>query len=78
MSSIEMDPRGTPGFGWRVALSIIVGVGWLAFLILWLFFYAGDFNIYQNIAVFIVSILVLGGVMGAAWASWGLKYGRKW
>jgi len=67
----------TPGFAWRVSLSIIVGVGWLIFLIIWLFFYAGTFNIYQNIAIFIVSILVVGAVMGASWASWGIKYGYK-
>ena len=56
----------TKGFGWRISLSIIVGVGWLIFLILWLFFYASGFNIYQNIAIFIVSILIVGGVLGAA------------
>ena len=67
----------TPEMRWRVALSIIMGVGWLAFLILWLAFYASDFNIYQNIAIVLVSILIMGGVLGAAWASWGMKYGRK-
>ena len=67
----------TKGFGWRVSLSIITGVGWLVFLILWLFFYAGGYNIYQNIAIFIVSLLIVGGVLGAAWAPWGMRHGRK-
>jgi hypothetical protein len=67
----------TKGFGWRISLTIIVGVGWLIFLILWLFFYAADFNIYQNIAIFIVSILILGGIIGASWAPWGMRYGHK-
>jgi len=67
----------TKGFGWRISISIIVGVGWLIFLILWLFFYASDFNIYQNIAIFIVSILIIGGVLGASWAPWGMRYGHK-
>lgn len=67
----------TKGFGWRISLSIIVGVGWLIFLILWLFFYASGFNIYQNIAIFIVSILIVGGVLGASWAPWGMRYGHK-
>jgi hypothetical protein len=66
----------TKGFGWRVSLTIIMGVGWLVFLILWLFFYAGVYNIYQNIAIFIVSLLIVGGVLGAAWAPWGMKHGR--
>ena len=38
----------TKGFGWRVSLSILMGVGWLVFLIIWLFFYAGGYNIYQR------------------------------
>ena len=67
----------TPGFTWRVSLSIIVFFGWLVFLIIWLFFYAVDFTIYQNIAIVLASILVVMGTLGASWASWGLKYGRK-
>jgi hypothetical protein len=67
----------TKGFGWRISLSIIVGIGWIIFLILWLFFYASDFNIYQNIAIFIVSILIVGGILGASWAPWGMRYGDK-
>ena len=72
-----MEPEETPGFAWRVSLSIIVGVGWLVFLILWLTFYASAFTVYENIAIFLVSILIVGAVLGASWASWGIKYGRK-
>ena len=67
----------TKGFGWRVSLSIISVVGWLIFLIMWLFFYATNYNVYQNIAIFIVSILAFGGIMGATWASWGIKHSHK-
>jgi cation transport ATPase len=49
-------------------VSIIAGVGWLAFLLLWLLMYAGDYDIYQNIAVFVVSLLAFGGISGAAHA----------
>ena len=44
---------------------------------IWLFFYATEYNVYQNIAIFIVSILAFGGIMGAAWAPWGIKHGHK-
>jgi hypothetical protein len=65
----------TSGMGWRVSVSIISFFGLLIFFIIWLFFYAGTFNIYQNIAVVIAAILVFVGVNGAAWAPWGMKHG---
>lgn len=61
------------GFGWRVALSIVVGVGWLIFLIIWLGFFAIDYNGYQNLAIFFVSILVVAAILGPIWAVWGMK-----
>jgi len=71
------DVFGTPGFAWRVGLSILVVFGWLAFLIVWLFFYAGDYGVFQNIAIFLVSIIVGIGILAAAWATWGIKYASR-
>jgi hypothetical protein len=65
-----MEPEKTPGFAWRVSLSIIVGIGWFVFLILWFAFYASDYTVYQNIASILVSILIMGAILGASWASW--------
>lgn len=64
----------TAGFGWRVGLSILIVFGWLAFLILWLFFYADDYGVFQNIAILLVSIIVGIGLLSAFWVSWGLRY----
>jgi len=64
-----------PGVGWRVSLSILGGVGWLAFLIVWLFFFAGDYSIYRNLAVLLVAVLLFGGIQGAMWAPWGMRHG---
>jgi len=61
------------GLGWRVALSILVGVGWLVFLILWLFFYANNYAWEKNFAIFLLSILVIVGILGIPWAAWGLR-----
>ena len=64
--------------GWRVSLSIVMGVGWLAFVIIWLAFFAGDetygFSGYQNFAIILISILVVVMVLGGSWASWGIRY----
>lgn len=69
----EMPAGMGKGFGWRVALSIVVSVGWLIFLIIWLGFFAADYSGYQNLAIFLVSVLVLAGILGATWAVWAMK-----
>lgn len=76
--SKDMRELRTPGFAWRVSLSIIVFFGWIIFQILWLFFYASDYTIYQNVAIFLVSILVPMAIMAAAWASWGMKFAARY
>jgi len=68
---------GTPGFGWRVGVSIVVVFGWLAFLIVWLFFYAGDYDVFQNIAMFLVSIIIGIGILAAVWVTWGIRYASR-
>ena len=65
------------GFTSRVAVSIVIPFALLIFLIVWFYQYASDFNVYQNIAILLVSVLAVGGAMGAIWASWGMKHGKK-
>ncbi len=71
-----------PGIASRVAVSIVVGVAWLAFLIIFLAFYADRFSVYQNLAVFLVSVLVVGAILCPMWVYWGIKiaprYAERW
>ena len=64
--------------GGNVANPIYRRDGWVIFLISWFLFYAGNFNIYQNIAVVLLSFLVGIAILAASWASWGVKYGWKY
>ena len=68
----------TPGFGLRIAISILVVFGWAIFLIVWFLFYAGSFSVYQNFAAILASILIGIAVLASAWVSWGVKYGYKY
>ncbi len=72
----ECEGEMPPGGAGRVAVSIVVGVGWLIFLILFLAFYAEGFSIYKNLAIILASILVMGAILGPMWAHWGIKTGR--
>jgi hypothetical protein len=77
MPSKDEAMMRTPGFAWRVGLSILSVFGLVIFFIIWLFFYASRFSAYKNIAIVLVALLVFVAIMGAAWASWGIRYGRK-
>lgn len=66
------------GMAWRIALSILLFFGLIIFIVLWLFFFAGDFNVYQNIAIIIVALLAFFGVSAAVWATMWMKWGRGW
>ncbi len=67
-----------PGLAPRVAVSIIVFFGLLIFAIIYTAFFASFFSLFQKIAVILVAILAAIAILGAMWASWGIKYGREW
>ena len=73
----EIEMWKTKGFKWRIWLSIIIAFLLIIFLIYWFWSLAEDFDIYQNIAIFIVSLLIAGGILGASWAPWGIKHGKE-
>lgn len=70
----EKNIENIEGLSWRVSLTILTGVGWLIFLILWLAFFASEYSSYQNFAIFLVSLLVLGGLLGIPWMIYGFKH----
>lgn len=50
---------------------------WVAFVVVWLFLYAIRYNIFRNIALFVASFLLMGGLIGIIWAP-GEGGPRKW
>jgi membrane-bound metal-dependent hydrolase YbcI (DUF457 family) len=75
---VEMSKSFPEGMGWRVTTSIITFFASIIGIILWLFFYAQNFSVYQNIAVVVVIFLGFIAVMGATWAPWGMKQRGAW
>ena len=65
------------GFKWRVSISIILPLAAMIFLIIWFWYYAEPYSVWQNIAVLLVTLLVIGGILGAIWARWGIKHGHE-
>ena len=58
--------------GTKIAGTVIIGVCWLAFAILFLAFFAGDFNFFQDLGIFIVSLIVAIGIVAVIWIKWAL------
>lgn len=72
----EERPMKTRGMGWRISTTILLGVGWLVFIIIWLFFYASGFSIYQNLAILVVSLLIVAGGTAVLWVGLGIRMGK--
>jgi hypothetical protein len=60
-----------------VVASILGPVAWLSFTLLYVGFWAQGFSLFQSVIVILVSVIILAGVMGAIWASWGMRR-RSW
>jgi hypothetical protein len=67
-----------PGLASRIAVTTAVGLGWVAFLVVFLWFYAGDLGISKSLAVFILSILVVCVILIPIWLHWGIKTAYVW
>lgn len=65
------------GFRWRVILSITMPLISIIFLIIWFWYFAVPYSIWQNIAVLLVFLLAMSGVLSALWARWSMKHGHE-
>ena len=63
-----------PGMGWRKAFSIMTGVIWLSFSIIWLFFYADGYGLLQNLGIFLLTGIIGIAAMAGVWASYGMRF----
>ena len=73
----EKEMWHTKGIISRVYFSGFLLVLLGLFLGLWFFLFAEQYSWYQNIAIVIVSILIIGGILGVSWSPWAIKQGYK-
>ena len=66
-----MDNKQVPSG--RLYVSIAIPLIWLLFLALWLFFYAANYSILQNIAVFLASIVIVAIMEVIIWVPYSMK-----
>ncbi len=56
-----------------ITATIMAGVLWFAFIVLYLAFYASNMDFWQKAAVFLASGAIVGGVVAVFWVIYGLK-----
>jgi hypothetical protein len=57
-------------FGARVSGTVVVIFGWLAFVVLYLAFFAASFDFWQKLAIFVASGAIVLGAIALMWLSW--------
>jgi len=57
----------------RLYASIAIPFIWLLFLAFWLFYYATNYSIIQNIGIFLASIVFVAIFEVIIWVPWGMK-----
>ena len=62
---------------WPVLASILGPIAWLSLTLLYVGFWAQGFSLFQSVILIFVSILILAGVVGGAWAAWGMSHRNR-
>ena len=73
-NEISLEKGNLPGMGWRKAFSIMTGVIWLSYCIIWLFFYADGYGLLQNLGIFLLTGIITIAANAGIWASFGLRF----
>jgi hypothetical protein len=59
--------------GAKAAGTVVILFGWLAIIVLYLAFFAGGFDFWQKLAIFIASGAVVIAIVSVIWIKWALK-----
>ena len=57
----------------RITGTVIASVAWLAFIVLYLAFFADNFDLWQKLAIFIASGAIVLGIIAVMWIKWAVK-----
>jgi hypothetical protein len=71
MQTQQPSPPGPPLI--ILGPGIAIAFGWLLFVGLWLFFYAGGYSILQNMGALLISLAALAILEAVIWIPWAMK-----
>lgn len=66
--AVDMNSLGAKAAG-----TVVILCGWLAIIVLYLAFFAGGFDFWQKLAVFIASGAIVIAIVAVMWIKWAVK-----
>jgi len=60
---------------WRGIASLVVGLGWVVFIVLFALLWAPSLSLFQNIVILIATLVAAFVVVGIMWMAYGMRYG---
>ena len=58
-----------------IVVTIVAGICWAIFMLLYVLFWSSDFDLFQNIVIILLSLVVVGGFIGLMWVVWVFRRG---
>jgi hypothetical protein len=56
-----------------IVVSIVATILWAAFMLLYILFWSSNFDWLQNLAVIVLSLVIIGCIVGLMWVFWIFK-----
>jgi hypothetical protein len=84
MSLMSSSEESKVPFDWKkqmplgpIIVTFAMIAVWLVFILVYALFWSTGFNWFQNVIVTIVSLALVGLVIGLTWTVWGMKYAKS-
>jgi len=61
-----------------IILTLVAVIAWLVFILLYALFWFGNYNLFQNIVVTVVTLGITGVVIALGWVIWGFRHVKQW
>jgi hypothetical protein len=56
-----------------IVVSIVAAILWAAFMLLHILFWSSNFDWLQNLAIIVLSLVIMGCIVGLMWVFWVFK-----
>ena len=61
-----------------IVVTFVSVIAWLVFILLYALYWSSGYSAFQNAIVTIVTLVIMGLVIGLTWTVWGMRYAKRW